>query len=66
MEKFYNKVDPKSLAKFTGKFLCWSLFDKVYNIKKETPTKVFPENFVKFLNTFTEDLRRLLLAIPQF
>ena len=60
----------KNFAKFTGKHLCWSLFNKVIGlrpeacnvIKKETPTLVFPCGFYKiFKNTFfIEHLRCLL------
>ena len=42
---FYEKIFLKSFVNFTGKHLCWSLFEiklQAYNfIKKETPTQVF-------------------------
>ena len=48
----------ENFAKFTGKFLCWSLFlIKLYKpeglqlYQKETPTQVFSVNIARFLRT---------------
>ena len=68
---FCKKGVLRNLAKFTGKYLCHSLFffDKVAGLrpalllKKKLWRRCFPVNFVKFLRTpfLTEYLRWLLL-----
>ena len=40
----------KNFANFTGKHLCWSLFNKV-SVNQETPTQCFPVKIAKFLRT---------------
>ena len=53
--KSVRKKDvPKTLAKFTGKHLCWSLFF----FKKKTPTEVFSSEFSSIFKNifFTEHL----------
>ena len=43
---------PKNFTKFTGKYLCQSLFLKACDlVKKETPHRCFSENFAKILRT---------------
>ena len=62
----------RNFAKFTGKYLCQSLFfNKVADVRLETLLKKrlahrrFPVNFVKFLRApfFTEHLWWLLLDV---
>ena len=57
---FFKTSVLKSLANFTGKHLCWSLF-----FKKRVQHMCFPVKFAKFLRTplLTEHFRSLLLDI---
>ena len=70
-EVFYKKVVVRNFAKFTGKYLCQSLFfNKVTGLspatllKKRLWHRCFPVNFEKFLRIafFTEYLWWLLLS----
>ena len=64
----------RNFAKFTGKYLCQSLFFNIVVglrpatfLKKRQWHSCFPINFVKFLRTFlTEHLRWLLLYNENF
>ena len=64
---FCKKSVPKNFAKFTGKYLCQSLFfNKFLTLsKKRLWHRYFPVNFPKYLGTtfFTEHLWWLLLEI---
>ena len=68
-EVFCKKGVLRNFPKFTGKYLCQSLFfNKVVGlrpgifIKKETMAQVFSVNFAKFLSTpFLKELLRWLL-----
>ena len=63
----------KTFANFTGKQLCWSLFNKVAGlkawnvIKNKLQQRCFSVKFAKFLRTplFTEHLRWLLLEMER-
>ena len=63
---------PKNFAKFTEKYLCWSLFLKglmTWNfIKKRIQHMYFPVNFEKFFRKtlFTDHLRMTTCLIPLF
>ena len=65
---FCEKFVLKSLAKFTGKHLCWSLFLIKLKAKKRSQHSCFPVNFAKFLRTsfFTEQPRWLLPFFPLY
>ena len=67
---FFKKGVLRNFAKFTGKHLSGSLFNKVEGLRPATFLKkrlwhrCFPVNFAKFLRTpfLTEHLRWLLLS----
>ena len=58
----------KNFAKFTEKYLCWSLFFRMRSatlLRKRTQDRCFPVNFAKFFRTpfFMEHLRSCLSAV---
>ena len=67
---FYRKGVLKNLAKYTGKFLCWSLFFNklaalsLQHCQKETLAQVLPCDFCEIFKNafFTEHFGRLLLG----
>ena len=70
-ELFCKKGALRNFAKFTGKHLCQSLFNKVIGLRPATLLKkrlwhrCFPKNFAKFLRTpfLTEHLQWLLQCL---
>ena len=65
LEVFCKKGVLRNFVKFTGKYLCQSLFfNKVPGLKKRLWHSFFPVNFVKFLRTpfFIKYLWCLLLS----
>ena len=65
-EVFYKKAVLRNFAKFTGKHLCQTLFNRllIKLLKKKLWHRFFPVNFAKFLRTpfVTEHLWWLLLT----